>query len=132
MRIIKFRAWHSKQKKMYSCKEMVADQLTLLTDGRFINVSGNHTSLSQICPADLMIPLQFIDRYDINGKEIYEEDIIENPSGRRCIVHWFSSPSHSGWDITPMNSKGFPPSEHAIWSEWVVLGNIYENPELRK
>lgn len=58
MREIKFRGWHTKQKKMYSAEEMASDQLTLLPTGEFINVSGSSTKLSTIYPKDMFIPLQ--------------------------------------------------------------------------
>lgn len=46
-RPIKFRAWHSKHKKMFSPEEMGRDQLTIMLDGTgFINVHGGDTKLS--------------------------------------------------------------------------------------
>lgn len=42
--------------------------------------------------------------YDKNGKKIWEGDIVETKYGRLCVVEWFDSPNHCGWDLTPVNT----------------------------
>lgn len=160
MRDIKFRGWHTTQKKMYSAEEMAADQLTLLPTGEFINVNGRSTSLSVIYPRDKFIPLQYTGLKDKPGNEIYEGDILQERDGeyiRRLQVcfgtFWhvtgdsrdgvddeggfaigFYLKDYYGKHTFPEN-KGyalFVDKEENYIAFLEVIGNIYENPELLK
>jgi uncharacterized phage protein (TIGR01671 family) len=133
-RIIKFRGWHTTQKKMYSAEEMAADQLTLLLIGEFINVSGRSLGESVIYPPNKFIPLQYTGLHDKNGNEIYEGDIVrvddrEIGAPKICIgeVYWCTdytlecNPCFAGW------GKG---GHFQLSPNVEILGNRYENPEL--
>ena len=131
MRELKFRAWHTNQKKMYSCEELVTDQMTLLTDGRFINVNGVDTQLSQIDNKGIMIPLQYTGLKDKNGKEVYEGDILQterddNTHLSKFVVEWNSKEAcfqkvREDNTVFLFDNRGC--------SEKIVIGNIYENKE---
>lgn len=130
MRTIKFRGWHTKAKKMFSAEEMVADQLTLLPTGQFINVHSTATNLSEIYPTEKFIPLQFTGLTDKSGKEIFDGDILKSAYNGNHAVVWTAGSAH--WGIDHKNDccrpwKG-PLSGHAHME--VVIGNVYENPEL--
>lgn len=70
---------------------------------------------------------------DINGNLIFEGDYIRTYYGRECMVVWFSSNAHNGWDLIPIG--GFsckPPTESTIWAKenLHVFGNKFDSTEL--
>lgn len=130
MREIKFRAWHTEQKRMFSAEEMAEDQLTLLPTGKFINVH-THKQLSRIY--DFMIPLQFTGLHDKNGKEIYEGDIrggyyfCDNEKIEFLEVIKDHLSPHVGHCYYWESIKG---GGQPDFMETEIIGNIHENPEL--
>lgn len=133
MKEFKVRGWHVSQQKMFSCEQMVADQLTLLTDGRFINVHGNNPQLSKIFSLDEFIPLLYTGLKDKNGNEIYEGDVIDSwafPNGesRQYLRTIVEDPKTHQLVLEPLT--GFILCEPACSEHFEIIGNIYENPEL--
>ena len=144
MREIKFRAWHTGNKVMFSPEEMGADQLTIMPDGRgFINVSGADTHLSEFMTH--MIPMQYTGLKDKNGKEIYEGDILEHRWINTGLLSPVEHISRGVITHVPKDGLGFIVAGFACkchdnsfmsfggWDKSCeVIGNIYENPELLK
>jgi len=156
MREIKFRAWDTAKKIMYSAGELGKDELCLNPDGRgFVNVSSADQRFSQYMRH--IVPLQYTGLKDSKGKEIYEEDIIHTDDFSygifNAVVRWNEeegmfairtfSPSpkqikmpNREWD------RKHPPcgSDGCLYAMWYtpignqkgleVIGNIHENPEL--
>lgn len=113
MREIKFRAWHTVLKKMFTAEEMGNDQLTLSVDGRgFVNISSESTERS-VFAGNKMIPLQFTGLKDKNGKEIFEGDKVKVGNGP-----WWEVKMTPGlfWNASPADKDQIE-----------VIGNIYES-----
>lgn len=73
---------------------------------------------------------------DKNGKKIFEDDVVKTKYGRLCVVVWFSSRAHCGWDLKPVDTVDNivhrkPPTEYDLWEDknLEVVGNIHDNPE---
>lgn len=89
-------------------------------------------------PIDPNTLCRFTGKYDKNYKPIYEQDIVKTQYGRLCIVIWFSSDSHCGFDLKPIctteNLEKQPPSEYFLWyqGDIEVVGNIFDDKYLLK
>ena len=112
MREIKFRAFDKRLNRMWYIDNIffIREYNPELID----NATLGYTELQQ-----------YTGLKDKNGKEIYEGDIIEH-------THWrFAVP-----DITPVSRTTYWNEEITDdWMsmsdvDWVIIGNIYENPEL--
>lgn len=122
---IEIRGWHVGQKKMFYSRTMVKDQMTLLTDGRFINVHGDNTSLSVIYDEQKQfIPMLYIGKNDLNGTKIFEGDIL-----------WYEAESYKGdvwFEGTSFvtDCYGYGTEQFRDDTPIEIIGNVYENPEL--
>lgn len=114
-RAIKFRAWSTENKKMYP-----VDEFTCNWNRSFI------TKTSELVIKSTNILMQFTGLYDCEGKEIYEEDVIEYTQHhfntelikvKRKIVKW----NYDRWNIY---------ETAAGETDVKLIGNIYEHPNL--
>ena len=128
MRTIKFRLWSDSLKVMYSPDNQIAN---------LWSIPEADNGIIKVDKGDVL--MQFTGLLDKNGKEIYEGDIIRGINeiyGRNCkaltdtIVSFFDG----AFGITIMYDSWFIPFSEMLRSDepeqWIVIGTIYENPEL--
>ncbi|MGV0167628.1 YopX family protein [Furfurilactobacillus sp. WILCCON 0119] len=143
-REIKFRAWDKVQHKLMNVVEMDWEPHGTDEHGNFKreiyyvraqNIK-DFADVERYCGhaeiEELMLE-QYTGLHDVNGKEIYEGDIVT--TGSEEIVVTFSEQHHEeeyGSDFIYQGFNvelgcGYP---MAIREKYTVIGNIHENPEL--
>ncbi len=132
MREIKFRAWDKDGKIMVFSMDGFVEDFDVFSIGDWCNKAGYEL-------------MQYTGLKDVNGKEIYEGDVVEwddNSKGRwrrRCVVGWEQSHYTLNGYFYDANIKGS--KRHAIEfsfgsfmyesdGELEVIGNIHEHSQL--
>ncbi len=123
MREIKFRAWDKESKKMKEVSDISWDN----HGGVDLRASCYSHDDSNIYAETLM---QFTGLKDKNGKEMYEGDIV------KCKYGWlgfivFRKGAYWCEEIVTQKINSHAPIFNE-WEELEVIGNIYENPELKE
>jgi len=111
MRQIKFRAWDG-------TKMLLMHEICTST-----GLEGGLCSFEMLMESISDMPLmQFTGLKDLQGKEIYEGDIVDYGNGRNKVVEFIDG-CFCICGITAMPK---------LMTLYPVIGNIYENPELLK
>lgn len=136
MREIKFRAWDKKNKKMLQPRAWrFKGWLGVIKTIHMTNtdILGTKTP-PDVSPTENLKPsrslkeftlMQYTGLRDKNGKEIYEGDLVNFPTG--SSINYKVMFKNAGWYWgmkTPIGSM------HKAHAELEVIGNIYESPEL--
>lgn len=115
MKELKFRAWDARNKEMFTPKEIVFNEHYGVL---FFNRFSQHNND--------MVLMQFTGLKDINGKDIYDGDIVKEsaPRGYKDIIVFEDGKYQMIRLMTSLTRESIKKYEFEI------IGNLYENPEL--
>lgn len=120
-RPLKFRYWDLRNKKFYT-----DDALYMTYQIDPLREVGK--------PHEKIIINQFTGILDKNNKEIYEDDIFENPFGwgENLFVSFYQDGNQMKWTLSRNINNPMSHQTHNLWDgkKFNVIGNIHENPEL--
>lgn len=123
--IPKFRAWLKKKQEMDNEVDQINwfnGELDFIGDG-----------ITYMVKADDLVLMQSTGLKDKNGKEIFEGDVVTNGWKRQVVTFGTQKVEEDFGSIRICRGfnlylgGGYP---NAIMSEFEVVGNIYENPDL--
>lgn len=124
MRPIKFRAYLKNEKKIIDVKSIDWDE-----NGNLISINYPEGKDYFGYENDDIILMQYTGVRDKNGEEIYEGDIVEWLSAKFEIKWLFSSFCICNRKIGNLALE-IGVNQCGIQNRLIVIGNIYENPEL--
>ena len=127
--ILKFRAWHE-QGFMLKAENIVKLNLEdKILEYCVVNEDGDRSDRE--CYFDELVLMQSTGLKDKNGKEIFWGDIVEVSKGFTNIICY--SVNEGNWKLRPVDKQWACSyfSNYENTDEWEIIGNIYENQELK-
>ena len=123
MREIKFRAWSSGRKEMAEVENINFKGNAVYLISKYLRLVAN------LDETELM---QFTGQKDMNGKEVFEEDILKLENGGFGIVQYNNLNCNYYIQLInfPFNLVVDFKKVFSYQSKVEIIGNKYENPEL--
>ena len=124
--IPRYRAWDNVKKEMFK------DTFAITESGQVVVVEQESIASSpDYVFVDHLVIMQSTGIKDKNGKEIFEEDILDY-NGRKALVRWHGSYASFIYrfvdELQKRNTEWKP--LYLAYMKCEIIGNIYENPEL--
>lgn len=130
----KFRVWDKKEEKFIetdSYTQVVITSNGLIFLSHTESVLFSEASMERLNAEDVEL-VQYTGLRDVNGTEIYEGDILicdpNHPNVRVMRTVEYIVNEYEGVGFKPMIDQYY--DNGCLYEEYVIVGNIYENPEL--
>lgn len=131
MRDIKFRAWNKNEKRMEDINFIRWVKYGYMSVNSIYYKNGkridNGSAYDAKEPSTIEV-MQYINRKDKNGTEIYEGDILKSPDNELIEITYNSDTG--GFLMEYIESNDFYNLEEFTEAECEIIGNIYKNPKL--
>lgn len=127
MKDILYRAWNVENKELvyFNPEKVLKDQYQAEA---LLNLMFN--------PEMSGLLMQYTGLKDRNGVEIYESDVLKHPSGETFVVEWRDS--YCAFRACYIENDGVTDDDSNLalqvddMGQAIVIGNIYERPDLMK
>ena len=122
-RHIEFRFWNKDENKMHYHNPLLSSMQMMTIDGAYRYVNGKLQN---------EVPMQYSGIRDINGKKIFENDIVKHRDWWQGDNHYPANTGtimfDNGWIISNGNDTGPDIWQGSVdWLRLEVIGNVYEN-----
>jgi len=128
---MKFRVWFGKEKRMVYPDDVFKTLIVVAPDGwprEIVNYPKNFKW--DLVPSPLLCEVLYCSFYqDVNGKEIYEGDIVKNIFEENDY-YWITFDTFSGFYGAQISKPHIITPIHFIAPKVVIVGNIKENYEM--
>jgi len=134
---VKFKAWDIEKKRLVTIASYEFEEFSGSTTIMWGGDGGN--MYHESCTRHRLIPLQFINQYDKERKEVYEGFIVRSETfiGKRSVsdspwLGWVVFDKHRGTHAIYLGPCMHPLTDvnQQLMREFTIVGNIFENPEL--
>ena len=120
--IPKFRAWHKAMQRM-------SEVLAISYERQKVKIRHVRGTTHMTVPFDDVVLMQSTGLLDVNGKEIFEGDVVEVFDSRYAV---FYDNENASFRLKPRDKRWNTDymSNYAHEASFEIIGNVYENPEL--